>query len=249
MEVVSETIKSSIFRKGEFSSVSGYHETLKPNKNKHPLLQLAANKDFTRIYYNVGAPSNDCGYGYKTVNDKGKCVQAESPLASAAVWELSLSNDSKRTVLSEKVFAQRRNSMALQDCIYSGKVYQADNGIDLPDEDKPYEEINLVQYGKHYGWPYCHSAGEVSPQFTQFTKQEICKSKYEKPIMFLQAHSAPLSISISTHSDVFGQIQVNQNVKSYLLLVCMDINRQAIELLVSDLTKMDCQLKIVLMML
>ncbi len=39
------------------------------NKNKHPLIQMVANADFTEMYFNVGAPSDDCARGLKTINE------------------------------------------------------------------------------------------------------------------------------------------------------------------------------------
>lgn len=204
-EIVTQTIQQSLFRKTEFSSKVNYDAVEKPNKNKHPLLQIASNSDFTKIYYNVGAPSNDCGYGFKTVDASGKCIQAESPLASAAVWEIGLTKDTNRKVLSEKVFSRGlRNSMGLV-VHSSGAVLQAENGVDLVDDDKPFEEINLLQLGAHYGWPYCHSIGEVSPRFIDKVSAEQCIKQYTKPSLFLPAHSAPLSLLFQSKNDQLSQ--------------------------------------------
>lgn len=113
-EMVVNDFAKSIFRKDEYGSASAYNTLATKYKNKHPLLQMAVNKDFTEMYINVGAPSDDCGSGLKTVNDEGKCIQSESPLANAAVWKVTFSKDTQRKTLKAVPFARGlRNSMAL----------------------------------------------------------------------------------------------------------------------------------------
>ncbi len=76
----------------------------------------------------------------------------------------------------------------------SNVLLQGKNGIDLPSEDRPYEEINLVEQGKYYGWPYCHSRGEVSPFFQGKIDPQDCSKKYQLPLVFMPAHTAPLGM-------------------------------------------------------
>lgn len=84
--------------------------------------------------------------------------------------------------------------MALAVHPVSGVVIQGENGLDLPLEDKPYEELNILEEGRHYGWPYCHSAGEVAPLFQQSVTAEMCAKKYTLPKVFMPAHTAPLGM-------------------------------------------------------
>lgn len=194
-DVMVDQFASSIFRKDEYASAKEFNSMDAKNKNKHPLIQFAFNKDFTEMYFNVGAPSNDCSRGIKTTDSQGKCIQAESALASAAVWKVNFSADKARKVLKVEPFARGlRNSMALAVHPVSNFVLQGENGIDLPDVDKPYEEINLLEAGKHYGWPYCHSRGEVSPVFQGKVAAGECSKKYQVPLVFMPAHSAPLGM-------------------------------------------------------
>ncbi len=193
-EVVINDFAKSIFRKDEYIDAGTYNSLTAKFKNKHPLIQIATNKDFTEMYLNVGAPSDDCGLGFKTLNDDGKCVQSESPLANAAVWKVSLSNDKDRKVIKTVPFARGlRNSMALT-VHKSGLVIQGENGIDLPSEDLPFEELNILEEGKHYGWPYCHSRGEVAPLFKDKIKPEQCSAQFAVPKVFMPAHTAPLGL-------------------------------------------------------
>ncbi|KHD87410.1 MAG: hypothetical protein OM95_14585 [Bdellovibrio sp. ArHS] len=195
VEVVVDDFAKSIFRKDEYASAGSYNSMASKNKNKHPLIQMATNRDFTEMYINVGAPSDDCGSGLKTVDGNGKCIQAESPLASAAVWKVTLSNDTQRKAVKIAPFARGlRNSMALAVHPVSGLVIQGENGLDLANEERPYEELNILEEGKHYGWPYCHSRGEVAPNFTKSVSSEMCAKNYALPKVFMPAHTAPLGL-------------------------------------------------------
>lgn len=194
-EVLINQFAQSIFRKSEFASANNYNGLESKFKNKHPLLQLAANKDFTEVYFNLGGASDDCSSGIKTTNAKGECVQAESELSGAAVWKAQLSNDRERKVIKAGVYARGlRNSMALAVHETSGLVIQGENNIDLPLIEKPFEEINILIEGQHYGWPYCHSRGEVNPLFKKQVSSEMCSKKFTAPHVFMPAHSAPLGM-------------------------------------------------------
>lgn len=195
VEVIFDDFGKSIFRKEEYSSANSYNSMTKKYKNKHPLVQMAANSDFTEMYINIGAPSNQCTYGIKTIDDNGKCIQSESPLASAAVWRVKLSDDAQRKTLEAASFSRGlRNSMALAVHPISGLVIQGENGIDLPSEELPYEELNILKQDAHYGWPYCHSSGQVTPDFEGVMTPEMCLKKYVLPKIFMPAHTAPLSL-------------------------------------------------------
>ncbi|NUN05851.1 MAG: PQQ-dependent sugar dehydrogenase [Bdellovibrio sp.] len=195
VEVVVDDFAKSIFRKDEYSNASAYNTMATKFKNKHPLVQIATNQDFTEMYLNIGAPSDECNSGIKTTDENGKCIQAESPLASAAVWKVKLSADKERKAFSVAPFARGlRNSMALVVHPQSGTVIQGENGLDLPSEDIPYEELNVLVEGKHYGWPYCHSRGEVAPAFQAVVKPEACAKDYALPKVFMPAHTAPLGL-------------------------------------------------------
>ncbi|MEN0060074.1 MAG: PQQ-dependent sugar dehydrogenase, partial [Bdellovibrio sp.] len=133
--------------------------------------------------------------------------QAESPLASAAVWKINISADTQRKVVSSSAFARGlRNSMALAVHPTSGLVMQGENGMDLPDEDRPYEELNVLRQDAHYGWPYCHSRAEVSPKFAGTITAEMCAKNYAPPVAFMPAHVAPLSL-LYYHGSLLPMLQ------------------------------------------
>lgn len=61
-------------------------------------------------------------------------------------------------------------------------------------EDLPPEEIDILQAGGDYGWPYCHSNRVPNPEFHD---QARCNSTI-LPALLMQAHSAPLGITFLT---------------------------------------------------
>jgi hypothetical protein len=205
LEIIANEFSKSIFRKDEFINAQTYNTMNSKLKNKHPLIQLTPNKNFTEIFVNVGAPSDDCQTGIKTTNPTGQCVQSESQLANAAVWKLSLTDDSKRTPISFLPYSRGlRNSMALTVHPISNQVVQGENGIDLSNENLPYEEINYLEEGQHYGWPYCHSDGQVAPGFVGKLNAKDCTTKFKVPRAFMPAHTAPLGLLFTTNKSILS---------------------------------------------
>lgn len=97
------------------------------------------------------------------------------------------------------------------------KVYAVVNGIDKLEydgvsvsDDNPGEQIVELAAGKKYGYPFCFTAqrivhdGDVIPPGTQLWNAGYqpnpdgdawCAANSEKPLTFVQAHSAPLDIA------------------------------------------------------
>ena len=100
----------------------------------------------------------------------------------------------------EEVFATGlRNSVGF--LFSGGKIWATENGRDRIGDNIPPEEINIVEQGKHYGWPYCHGNGDVSPEFPE--KSEFCKTQMQKPLYKFQAHTAPLGLSFIPSGTTF----------------------------------------------
>lgn len=58
-------------------------------------------------------------------------------------------------------------------------------------QDLPFEEINILQDGGDYGWPYCHGDRVPNPEYND---QARCNQTIA-PALTMQAHSAPLGIA------------------------------------------------------
>jgi glucose/arabinose dehydrogenase len=66
-------------------------------------------------------------------------------------------------------------------------------------QDLPTEEINLLQDGKDYGWPYCHGPKIPNPEYHD---QARC-DRTVSPALRMQAHSAPLGMTFLDKATAF----------------------------------------------
>jgi glucose/arabinose dehydrogenase len=63
-------------------------------------------------------------------------------------------------------------------------------------QDLPPEEINILQDGGDYGWPYCYGDRIPNPEYHDAAR---C-AKTIPPALEMQAHSAPLGITFLTNA-------------------------------------------------
>jgi glucose/arabinose dehydrogenase len=83
-----------------------------------------------------------------------------------------------------------RNAVGITIRPGTDQLWSTNNGRDFLGDDLPPETVYLVEEGKHYGWPYCHSGRIIDPQFgTPGSCQDV-----EAPKVEMQAHSAPLGL-------------------------------------------------------
>lgn len=183
-----------------------------PGVGLHPL------KTFTfdaqgGLYVNVGAASNVCQNFTKYAdkdpkknpkNYKGaqfkSCPEVEDfKIGQGQIRRYQILAD--RTVSPQfKVFAKgMRNSIALVwDPVHEALI-EGDNGRDainkfapsIANADFPHEEINILEEGKHYGWPYCYDNNKNNPEWFNTD----C-SGYTKPYLLLPPHAAPLGFIV-----------------------------------------------------
>ncbi len=78
---------------------------------------------------------------------------------------------------------------------------QGENARDLEDPLKPNEEINALEKGRHYGWPYCYDLSTASPEFKPLLQaggpyKDFCNNSaaYRAPYSLLPPHGAPLGM-------------------------------------------------------
>jgi glucose/arabinose dehydrogenase len=174
----------------------------------HPLKAFLFDRD-GRLYVNIGAPSDNC---LPALAAK-PCVAGEGASPLASIWAFTPPPGGVFRALrpgdagpEHEVFARGlRNSMALamhpQFPAEGFAFLQGENGRDLPDLQEPNEELNAIEKGKHYGWPYCYDLSTVSPEFKSFLQlktpyQDLCSNAtlYRPPFSLLPPHAAPLSM-------------------------------------------------------
>lgn len=92
-----------------------------------------------------------------------------------------------------EIFASGLRNTVGFDFDEQGNLWGADMGRDKIGDDIPPEEINIIQQGKNYGWPYCYGDQIANPEYPD--KADYCKNQTEKPYFNMQAHSAPLAFN------------------------------------------------------
>ena len=92
-----------------------------------------------------------------------------------------------------------RNSVGLAFAPWNGQLYATDNGRDLLGDDYPPCELNRIDSGGFYGWPYFNGANDPDPDFGD-QAGALAASSIE-PVFSFRAHNAPLGIYFPRGSD------------------------------------------------
>jgi glucose/arabinose dehydrogenase len=79
----------------------------------------------------------------------------------------------------------------------TGVLWADDMSEDGHGDDKPADEINRVEEGKHYGWPYLIDNNEPNPKLTG-AKGSLKPAEGTPPALALQAHSSPIDLRFYT---------------------------------------------------
>lgn len=190
-------------------------------ESSHPLKAFAFDRT-GRLFVNVGSHSDNC---ITAVPMRAPCPAGEGASPLAAIWMFAPPPGGVFPALKPgdpnprgEVYAQGlRNSMALAlhprfpDAGFA--FLQGENGRDLPDILTPNEEINAIEPGKHYGWPYCYDNATESPEFKAVLAaagpyQHLCAdpARYRPPATLLPPHGAPLGM-LYYHGDKFPQLE------------------------------------------
>lgn len=122
-----------------------------------------------RLYVSIGSSCNVCD---------------EDDKRRATIMRYNLDGS------GEETFATGLRNTVGFDFDDSGELYGADMGRDLIGDDIPPEEINKIEQGKNYGWPYCYGNKINNPEYKD--NAQYCTDSTVAPAFEIQAHSAPL---------------------------------------------------------
>ena len=156
--------------------------------NRHPLSSFVfdGNGD---LLVNVGAPSDRCldAAGKPKTNARGACVEEG---ATAQVRRHAYLGNGRWAEASTVFASGLRNSIALVRHP-SGTILQAENSVDLATPEHPFDEVNVLRQGGHYGWPYCVDLRTPLPGWP--ARQARCGER-ARPVALLPPHAAPLDM-------------------------------------------------------
>lgn len=82
----------------------------------------------------------------------------------------------------------------------TGNLYGVDNGRDLLGDDIPPEELNLIEQGKFYGWPFLYGMNIPDPDFGIIPDPRLADALMP-PAHVFPAHTAPLSVHFIRNPD------------------------------------------------
>lgn len=95
-----------------------------------------------------------------------------------------------------------RNSVGFDWHPDTGGMFAVNAGRDHLGDDHPREELNQIEQGKHYGWPFAHGAKNApDPEFAKHKPEGL---KITAPVHTFTAHSTPLSIRFLRHQAQTG---------------------------------------------
>jgi glucose/arabinose dehydrogenase len=121
----------------------------------------------------------------------------------------------------------------------SGTLLQLENSYDFaPDANRPFEEINVLRQGAHYGWPYCWDLDQATETWNQSGAMNCAGSQHERPVALLPPHSAPLS-GLYYNGAMFPRLQGNLLIGLHghrstgARLIAIDVDSRGVPLIAS----------------
>jgi glucose/arabinose dehydrogenase len=146
-----------------------------PEAGQHPNRTLAIGPE-GMLYITVGSTCNACGES----NPENATVLRASP------------DGSSRTIFASGL----RNTIGFDWHPETGELWAMDHGIDWLGDNEQQEELNLIEEGRQYGWPYIYADGKENPQdeppgeMTMATWREMS----DEPALMYTPHAAPMQL-------------------------------------------------------
>lgn len=124
------------------------------------------------------------GYLYLSIGSSCNACVEEHPWRAAIIRF-------KEGVAPEVFASGLRNSVGFDWQPQTGALFGVDNGRDNLGDDIPDDEVNRIEAGKFYGWPYVHGFDVKDPELYAAMPAGLAPVS---PLHGLGAHVAPLSL-------------------------------------------------------
>lgn len=148
-----------------------------PDGGQHPNRTVGVGPD-GMLYVSVGSTCNQC----IETNDE-----------HATILQMAL-DGSRRGVFARGL----RNTVGFTWNPETRAMWGVDHGMDYKGNEIPPEELNEIQNGLHYGWPFCYGKRVADASYALeppgSTKAEFC-ARTVSPTLTFDAHAAPMQIA------------------------------------------------------
>ncbi|WP_079715641.1 PQQ-dependent sugar dehydrogenase [Parapedobacter luteus] len=174
---VNELYKTTIHPDGNIDSLQLLVDDL-PDGGQHGNRTLKVGPD-NALYVSVGSTCNAC---------------VETNKENATMLKVSLDGSQRATYATGL-----RNTIGFDWHPQTGDLWGFDHGIDWLGNDEQREELNKIEEGQDYGWPFVYGDGqfEVHHDPKGMTHEEYA-AKSVKPTLLYDAHAAPMDLLFYT---------------------------------------------------
>lgn len=172
-----DVYRAPILPNGNFGPLTRIIDDL-PDAGQHMNRTIAVRGD--KLYISVGSTCNAC---------------TETSPESATILEASKDGTS-RTIFASGL----RNTIGFGWHPRTGQLWGLDHGIDWLGDTQQREELNRIERGKAYGWPYIYGDGGHNPQDDPPGKLTMADwdSMSQRPAATTDAHAAPMQMAFYT---------------------------------------------------
>jgi glucose/arabinose dehydrogenase len=174
---IQEVLVADIQRDGSLSRPRVLIDDL-PDGGQHPNRTLAFDADGF-LYISVGSTCNACN----EPNPEHATILRADP--------------GGRTIFARGL----RNTIGFAFHPETGELWGMDHGTDWLGDDECLEELNRIERGKHYGWPWVYNDRKINPATQDppngTTRQQVAE-RSEPPALTYTSHAAPMQLLFCT---------------------------------------------------
>jgi len=175
---VNDVFVADVAADGSFANTTRLVHDL-PDGGQHADRTLRVGPD-GQLYISVGSTCNACD---ETNPENATILRAPLDLASRTIYATGL-----------------RNTIGFDWHPDTKQLYGMDHGIDWLGDEEQVEELNRIEQGKQYGWPYVYGNNGKNPK--DEPPGEISHDEWARlsagPALGYRAHSAPMQMQFYT---------------------------------------------------
>ena len=136
------------------------------------------------------------------------CVEKDSRRGSVLAYDI--------ITKQVRTFASGlRNAVFMASYSQRNEIWSTEMGRDHLGDNLPPDEINILQEGNNYGWPYCYGKNIHDDKFDSRRSKTCAVPEFISSNIDLPAHSAPLGLAFIPQSDKWPEEYRGSPLLSY----------------------------------